>query len=83
MIGSAMVLYQAAQGHAVVCRVSRAPGSGEARWDLDAGALDTVGLEGFDGMLHLANAPRGGRWNTGLRRHIRENRLLAGTLAPC
>ncbi len=62
MIGSAVAPYLAGQGHEVVHLVRRAPGTGEVRWDPDAGAIDTAGLEGFDGVVHVASMAWNGRW---------------------
>jgi NAD dependent epimerase/dehydratase family enzyme len=87
MIGSAVAPCLAQQGHTVVRLVRRAPGAGEVRWDPDTGAIEAAGLEGFDGVLHVASLPQA-RWTaTFIQRwrenHIGTNRLLAETLAHC
>lgn len=86
MIGSAVAPYLAGQGHEVVRLVRRAPGTGEVRWDPDAGTIDTAGLEGFDGVVHVASMTWNGRWTSDFKKRIHDNRirtnsLLAGTLA--
>jgi uncharacterized protein (TIGR01777 family) len=74
------------QGHTVVRLVRRTPGPGEVRWDPDAGTIGAAGLEGFDGVVHLASMPWDSRWTPEFKRRIRDNRLatnrlLAETLA--
>jgi uncharacterized protein (TIGR01777 family) len=59
----------------------------EAQWDPDAGTIEAAGLEGFDGVVHVASLPQA-RWtSTFIKRwrenHIGTNRLLAETLAHC
>ena len=55
MIGSAVAPYLAGHGHEVVRLVRRTTGPGEVRWDPDAGTIDAAGLEGFDGVVHVAS----------------------------
>lgn len=86
MIGSAVAPYLTSQGHEVVRLVRRVPGAGEVRWDPDAGTIDAAGLEGFDGVVHVASMPWPMRWTSEFKTQIRENRvgtnrLLAETLA--
>jgi hypothetical protein len=85
MIGSAVAPSLAEQGHAVVRLVRHTPGEGEIRWDPDAGTVDDMGLEGFDGVVHVASLPQA-RWTSDyIQRwrdnHVGTNRLLAQTLA--
>jgi uncharacterized protein (TIGR01777 family) len=89
MIGSALVRSLRADGHEVV-RVTRGPGPGDGpavRWDIEAGTIDAAGLEGLDGVVHLAGEGIGEkRWTDEQKRRIRESRtkgtaLLARTLA--
>lgn len=87
-IGSAVSAYLASQEHEVIRLVRRAAGPGEVRWDPDAGTIDAEGLEGFDGVVHLASMPWNGRWTPQFKQRIRDNRLrtnglLAGTLSTC
>jgi uncharacterized protein (TIGR01777 family) len=88
LIGSAVAAHLASQGHEVVCLVRRAPGVGEVHWDPDAGKIDVAGVEGFDGVVHVASAPWPARWTARAKQQIRANRLatnglLAQTLANC
>ncbi len=87
LVGSALIPLLAADGHEVARLVRSAPGTGDIRWDPDAGVLDTAALEGFDGVVHLAGENiASGRWNAAKKRRIKESRvrgtrLLAETLA--
>ena len=88
MIGSVTAPYLAGQGHEVVRLVRCSPSTGAVRWDPDAGTIDAAGLEGFDGVVHLASMPWPARWTDGAKAQIRANRLatnglLARTLAGC
>ena len=88
MIGSAVAPYLASQGHQVVRLVRREPGLCEVRWDPEAGTIDSGGLEGFDGVVHLATLPWPIRWTSKAKQRIRANRmttngLLAENLARC
>jgi uncharacterized protein (TIGR01777 family) len=87
-VGSAVMAHLARRGHEVVRLVRRAPGVGEVHWDPDAGAIDVAGLEGFDGVVHVASMPWPMRWTSRAKKRIRENRigsnrLLAEALAGC
>jgi uncharacterized protein (TIGR01777 family) len=88
MIGSAVLPYLVSQGHEVVRLVRRQPETGEVRWDPDAGAIDAEGLEGFDGVVHLASMPWPMRWTAKFKKEMHANRvgtnrLLAESLAGC
>lgn len=88
MVGSAVAPYLASQGHEVVRLVRRAPGAGEVRWDPDAGTIDAAGLEGLDGVVHVATMPWPMRWTAAAKVRMHANRLatnglLATTLAGC
>ena len=80
MIGSAVAPYLAGHGHEVVRLVRRTTGPGEVRWDPDAGTIDAAGLEGFDGVVHVASMSWAGRWTGTFKRRIRDNRLRANSL---
>ena len=62
MIGSAVTRHLIECGHEVVRLVRHKPGPGEVWWNPDAGEIDTAGLEGFDGVVHLASMPWPMRW---------------------
>jgi uncharacterized protein (TIGR01777 family) len=88
MIGSAVTRRLIECGHEVVRLVRHTPGAGEVWWDPEAGEIDTAGLEGFDGVVHLASMPWPMRWTGKAKQRIRANRLatnslLAESLAEC
>ena len=88
MIGSAVVPYLVSQGHEVIRLVRREPGDGGVYWDPDAGVIDLAGLEGFDGVVHLASKPWPLPWTDEAKKQIYANRmntngLLARSLANC
>jgi uncharacterized protein len=88
MVGSAATRYLTECGHEVVRLVRRAANPGEVWWDPDAGEIDTAGLEGFDGVVHLATMRWPLRWTSKAKQKIRANRLatnrlLAESLAKC
>jgi uncharacterized protein (TIGR01777 family) len=88
-VGSALVRSLRTGGHDVV-RVVRGPaphGETTVRWDPEAGTIDAAGLDGVDGVVHLAGEPIADkRWSDEQKRRILESRragttLLAETLA--
>lgn len=88
MIGSVAASYLASQGHEVLRLVRRNPGSGEIYWDPQEGHIDRSGLEGFDGVVHLASMAWPMRWTSRNKKKIYENRistnsLLAEALVRC
>ncbi len=88
MIGTAVASYLTSQGHELLRLVRRAPVAGEVRWDPEIGTIDAPGLEGLDGVVHLASRPWPMRWTPKAKRQIYANRittnsLLASTLASC
>src|SRR4030042_5408976 len=88
MFGAAAVPYLASQGHEIIRLVRHEAGAGEVFWDPDGGKIDSVGLEGFDGVIKLATMQWPGRWTISAKQKIRANRLatnslLAENLAKC
>ncbi len=88
MVGSALTRRLIENGHEVVRLVRHAPSPGEVQWDPDAGEIDAGGLDGFDGIVHLASMPWPMRWTAKAKQMIRANRLttnrlLAESLAGC
>ncbi len=88
MIGSAVTRHLIECGHEVIRLVRRTPSPGEVWWDPDAGKIDTSGLEGFDGVVHLATVRWSFRWTAKAKKKILQNRLatnglLATSLAAC
>lgn len=89
LVGSALVLFLSASGHAVIrlVRSEVPPGGAAARWDPEAGMLDPAALEGLDAVVHLAGEDiAGGSWTAAKKARIRGSRvegtaLLARTLA--
>jgi len=88
LIGSAVTSYLLDQGHTVTRLVRRTPQAGEVWWDPDGGRIDAAGLEGFDGVVHVASMPWPPHWTDEFKAKMRANRtgtcrLLAETLAEC
>ena len=85
LIGSAVADHLADQGHTVLRLVRRMPGTDEIAWDPDAGTINADGLEGFDGVVHLASLPQA-RWTPAFIKrwranHVGTNRLLGQALS--
>ncbi len=88
MIGSAVSRHLAECGYEVTRLVRHAAGTGEVRWNPEAGEIDRAGLEGFDGVVHLATMPWPMRWTDKAKQKMRDHRLgtnglLAESLAAC
>lgn len=88
MIGSAVTPYLTACGHQVSRLVRSEPRPGDVWWDPDAGKIDAPGLEGFDGVVHLATATWPFHWTAKAKKNILKNRLatnrlLSESLAAC
>ena len=88
MIGSALTRYLTGEGHTIVRLVRREPEAGEVSWDPDAGTIDAAGLEGFDGVVNMANMAWPARWTPDAKKRLLANRLatnglLAENLARC
>ena len=88
-IGSALSARLESEGHGVVRLVRREPrpGTGEARWDPEAGHIDGGALDGIDGVVHLAGENIANRrWSDEQKARIRDSRtrgtaLLASAIA--
>jgi uncharacterized protein (TIGR01777 family) len=88
MIGSAVTRYLIESGYEVIRLVRHTPGPGEVWWNPEAGEIDKDGLEGYDGIIHLASIPWPMRWTAKAKQRMRlnrlaTNRLLAESLAGC
>ena len=88
MIGSVVAPYLVSQGHEVIRLVRHEPADGEIFWDPDAGNIDIAGVEGMDGVVHLASMPWPMPWTPEAKKLIYANRmttnsLLAKSLANC
>jgi NAD dependent epimerase/dehydratase family enzyme len=88
LIGSAVASYLSEQGHEISRLVRRDAGQGEVRWDPDGGTVDATGLEGFNGVVHVASISWSSRWTSNFKQRIRDNhvgtiRLIAEALANC
>lgn len=88
LIGGGLARSLEADGHQVVRVVRSGPDrAGAVRWDIDRSEIDHAGLEGLDGVVHLAGEGIGEkRWTDDQKRRIRESRtkgtaLLAEALA--
>jgi uncharacterized protein (TIGR01777 family) len=86
LIGRALSFLLETGGHRVL-RLTRRDKPGGVSWDYRTGEVDREGLEGLDGVVHLAGEPIFGlRWSEEKKQRIRESReagteLLARTLA--
>jgi hypothetical protein len=81
LIGTALRASLEADGHDVVRVVRSGGGPGTVSWDLDAGTIDAAGLEGLDGVVHLAGegiAEK--RWTDDQKHRILESRTQGTTL---
>ncbi|MHB8437822.1 MAG: TIGR01777 family oxidoreductase [Acidimicrobiales bacterium] len=85
LIGTALCRALSAQGHDVV-RLVRPSGSepgpdrrpGVATWDPDSGQIDRAGVEGIEGVVHLAGAGIGDRrWSAARRQLLVDSRVRA------
>lgn len=77
MIGTALVVHLAANGHTVrrLVRASRHAQPGDIAWDPSRGALDARLLEGCDAIVNLGGVPIAQRWTTSRKRAILESRI--------
>jgi len=82
LIGGALSRSLEADGHEVVRVVRSGPaGPGHLRWDIERGEIDTAGLEGLDGVVHLAGEGIGEhRWSEEQKQRILESRTKGTTL---
>ncbi len=80
VVGSAVTRHLIDCGYEVTRLVRRAPGPNEVLWDPDAGKIDAAGLNGFDGVIHLATMPWPMRWTAKAKQMIRANRLATNSL---
>jgi uncharacterized protein (TIGR01777 family) len=83
LIGTALARALEARGDRVVRVVRRAAGANEVQWDIDAGTIDAAGLEGIDGVVHLAGEGIGEKkWTPEQKRKVKESRTK-GTALLC
>jgi len=76
LIGTALSAALSASGHDLVRLVRREPsGPGEARWDIEAGTIDTDTLQDVDAIVHLAGENIGQRWSDGVKQRVRDSRV--------
>ena len=80
MVGSAVTRHLIECGYEVNRLVRQTPGPSEVWWNPDAGDIDTAGLDGFDGVVHLASMPWPARWTAKAKQQIRANRLATNRL---
>ncbi len=80
MVGSATTSHLIGCGYEVTCLVRHTSGPNEVSWNPDAGEIDRIGLEGFDGVIHLATMPWPMRWTAKAKQMIRANRLATNGL---
>jgi hypothetical protein len=81
LIGTALVRALETRGDGVTRMVRRSPGTGEARWDPEAGQIEAAALEGHDAVVHLAGAGIGDhRWSEDHKRAVLDSRVKGTTL---
>lgn len=81
LIGQALLGALEAAGHDTTVLVRRPPGTGEARWDPEAGTIDAGAFDGVGAVVHLAGAGIGDkRWSPARRDVILGSRVASTTL---
>jgi hypothetical protein len=83
LIGTAVVRELEDRGHSVLRLVrgrAEKGRSGTVAWDPDAGSIDTAGLSGTQGIVHLAGEPIRGRWTAAKRRRLLDSRVKGTAL---
>jgi len=81
LIGTALARSLESDRHDVVRLVRRPPRAGEVHWDPAAGEIDAAGLEGLDGVVHLAGKGIGdGRWTEAHLREVHDSRVRGTAL---
>ena len=85
LIGSALIKALLAEGH-IPKRLGRNSSTSEIVWDPASKSINSERMIGFDAVVHLAGENIASRWNSGVKRRIRDSRvngtrLLAETLA--
>jgi uncharacterized protein (TIGR01777 family) len=76
LIGTALTAALTDAGHELVRLVRREPaGPGEARWDVEAGTIDTAALQEVEAIVHLAGENVGQRWTDKSRKRILDSRV--------
>lgn len=80
LVGTALTAFLRSGGHRVIPITRGDGGEGTVRWDPARGNIDAEGLEGIDGVVHLAGEPIVGvRWTDAKKKAIRRSREV-GTL---
>jgi uncharacterized protein (TIGR01777 family) len=85
LVGSELCAALTAGGHEIARLVRESPNSRqtEISWHPAKREIDLKGLEGFDGVVHLAGENiAGGRWTEAMKRRIRDSRAQ-GTRFLC
>jgi len=80
MVGSAVTRHLMESGYEVIRLVRHTPGPNEVWWNPGEGKIDAAGLEGFDGVVHLATMHWPARWTVKAKQTIRANRLATNRL---
>jgi hypothetical protein len=83
LVGSALVPFLAAGGHAVRRLVREGGEEHDVSWRPEQGEIDAARLEGFDAVVHLAGESIArGRWSAEKKARIRDSRVR-GTRLLC
>ena len=81
-IGQRLIEHLLQDGHSLHA-VGRRPPDAPVRfseWDANGGAVPTEAIEGADAIVHLAGEPIAQRWNSAVKKRIRDSRIF-GTRA--
>jgi len=74
LIGGALRLRVAGEGHETATLVRRAPRENEVQWS-PGQVLDPAKLAGFDAVVHLAGKSIAGRWTETFKQEVRDSRV--------
>jgi uncharacterized protein len=83
LIGTALAPLLSSRGHEVIrlVRPGSATGANVVHWDPLPGTIDSVALEGLDGVVHLAGENiSAGRWTATQKELIRDSRVRVTSL---
>ena len=83
LVGRALSVLLAEQGHRVTALVRRRPAAGddEVCWNPEKGEIDAAKLEGLDAAVHLSgDSLASGRWTAEKKQSIRDSRVVSTAL---
>jgi hypothetical protein len=80
LIGGAISRHLTARGHRVIPLVRHRPGGDQLGWDPDQNRIDAQGLNGCDGVVHLAGESIAKRWTAAQMNRVMASRERGTTL---